>query len=55
MDNNLVAQTWHQFYKRPVPAPAHTASDMPVLVPLFSVLAIGQYETDKYQYVNVIP
>lgn len=49
MDNNLVAQTLHQFYKRPVPAPAHTAFDMLELAPLFSVLAIGQHEINQYQ------
>lgn len=47
MDNNLAAQIWHQFYKRPIPVPSHTVFDMLALVPWSSVLAIGPiwYET----------
>lgn len=41
MDSNLVAQTSHRFYKRPILAQAHIAFDRLALVPWSSVLAIG--------------
>lgn len=44
LDNNLMAQTWHQSYRKLILVPIHIVSDKLGLTPVSSALANAKFQ-----------